>query len=156
MRETEPFRNRCLGRLTPRAASGPVAPDPGPVGTGASGATGPVPSERRSRRDRGPPVAAHYADRSAGLQLAPLVHAAHRRWVVQTSALTCTAVTLRLRLAVLTAAQVGPAGVPEQVALTRAHLLVPFLSRVPDLLVAEWYPTPGARFRAPRRGTSSP
>ncbi|WP_448608816.1 hypothetical protein [Geodermatophilus sp. URMC 60] len=70
--------------------------------------------------------------------------------------LTHAAVALRLRPAVLVAAQVGPVGVPGQVASTLAHLLVPFLPWVPDLLVAEWCPTPGARFRAARRGTSSP
>jgi uncharacterized membrane protein len=45
--------------------------------------------------------------------------AAHRRWVVRTFALTYAAVTLRLWLGVL----IG----------------VPFLSWVPNLLVAEWY-----------------
>jgi uncharacterized membrane protein len=78
---------------------------------------------------------------------------AHRRWVVRTFALTYSAVTLRLWLGVLVAAQVGLAGVPGQVAFARAYLLVPFLSWVPNLFVAEWYLAAGARFPAARRGT---
>jgi hypothetical protein len=39
------------------------------------------------------------------------------------------------------------------VAFARAYLLVPFLSWVPNLLVAEWYLAAGARFPAARRGT---
>jgi len=78
---------------------------------------------------------------------------AHRRWVVRTFALTYSAVTLRLWLGVLVAAQVALAGVPGQVAFTRAYLLVPFLSWVPNLVVAEWYLASGARFPAARRGT---
>jgi uncharacterized membrane protein len=65
--------------------------------------------------------------------------AAHRRWMVRTFALTYAAVTLRLWLGVLIAAQMGLAGVPEQTAFDRAYLLVPFLSWVPNLLVAELY-----------------
>ncbi|HYX95877.1 MAG TPA: DUF2306 domain-containing protein [Geodermatophilus sp.] len=79
--------------------------------------------------------------------------AAHRRWVVRTFALTYAAVTLRLWLGGLIAAQVALAGVPGQVAFARAYLLVPFLSWVPNLLVAEWYLAAGARFPAARRGT---
>lgn len=79
--------------------------------------------------------------------------AAHRRWVVRTFALTYAAVTLRLWLAVLTPVQVALAGVPGQVAFARAYLLVPFLSWVPNLVVAEWYLAAGARFPAARRGT---
>ncbi len=65
--------------------------------------------------------------------------AAHRRWMVRTFALTYAAVTLRLWLGVLIAGQIGLAGVGEQAAFDRAYLLVPFLSWVPNLLVAEWY-----------------
>ncbi len=72
--------------------------------------------------------------------------ATHRRWMVRAFALTYAAVTLRLWLGVLIAAQMGLAGVPEQTAFDRAYLLVPFLSWVPNLLVAELYlatrPTP--------------
>lgn len=65
--------------------------------------------------------------------------AAHRRWMVRTFALTYAAVTLRLWLGVLIPAQMGLAGVDEQLAFERAYLLVPFLAWVPNLLVAEWY-----------------
>jgi hypothetical protein len=65
--------------------------------------------------------------------------AAHRRWMVRAFALTYAAVTLRLWLGVLIPAQMGLAGVDEQVAFDRAYLLVPFLAWVPNLLVAEWY-----------------
>ena len=65
--------------------------------------------------------------------------AAHRRWVVRTFALTYAAVTLRLWLGVLIGVQSGLAGVDPDVAFDRAYLLVPFLSWVPNLLVAEWY-----------------
>jgi uncharacterized membrane protein len=82
--------------------------------------------------------------------------AAHRRWVVRTFALTYAAVTLRLWLAVLIAAQVALAGVPEQVAFQRAYLLVPFLAWVPNLLVAERYLTVSRRLPAARQGTLSP
>ncbi len=63
----------------------------------------------------------------------------HRRWMVRTFALTYAAVTLRLWLGVLIGAQSGLAGVDPAVAFDRAYLLVPFLSWVPNLLVAEWY-----------------
>ncbi len=53
----------------------------------------------------------------------------------------------------LTPLQVALAGVPGQVAFARAYLLVPFLSWVPNLVVAEWYLAAGARFPAARRGT---
>jgi uncharacterized membrane protein len=65
--------------------------------------------------------------------------AGHRRLVVRTFALTYAAVTLRLWLGVLIAVQSGLAGVDPDVAFDRAYLLVPFLSWVPNLLVAEWY-----------------
>ncbi|MGY1662871.1 DUF2306 domain-containing protein [Geodermatophilus sp. SYSU D00705] len=65
--------------------------------------------------------------------------AAHRRWMVRTFALTYAAVTLRLWLAVLIAGQTALAGVDAAVAFHRAYLLVPFLSWVPNLLVAERY-----------------
>jgi uncharacterized membrane protein len=65
--------------------------------------------------------------------------ATHRRWMVRTFALTYAAVTLRLWLLVLIAGQTALAGVDAGVAFDRAYLLVPFLSWVPNLLVAEWY-----------------
>lgn len=64
--------------------------------------------------------------------------AAHRRWMVRTFALTYAAVTLRLWLGLLIGAQ-GVAGVPAAIAFDRAYAIVPFLSWVPNLLVAEWY-----------------
>ena len=62
--------------------------------------------------------------------------AAHRRWAVRTFALTYAAVTLRLQLGVLIGLQVA-AGVPDGTAFSRAYLLVPFLSWVPNLVLAE-------------------
>jgi uncharacterized membrane protein len=64
---------------------------------------------------------------------------AHRRWMVRTFALTYAAVTLRLWLFLLVFLQTGLAGVDADVAFDRAYLLVPFLSWVPNLLVAERY-----------------
>jgi uncharacterized membrane protein YozB (DUF420 family) len=64
---------------------------------------------------------------------------AHRRWMVRTFALTYAAVTLRLWLGVLISGQIGLGGVDGDVAFERAYLLTPFLSWVPNLLVAEWY-----------------
>jgi uncharacterized membrane protein len=63
----------------------------------------------------------------------------HRRWMIRTFALTYAAVTLRLWLFVLMAAQTGLLGVDPQTAFERAYLLVPFLAWVPNLLVAERY-----------------
>ncbi len=65
--------------------------------------------------------------------------AAHRRWMVRAFALTYGAVTLRLWLGVLITAQIGIWGTDDGTAFERAYLLVPFLSWVPNLLVAEWY-----------------
>jgi uncharacterized membrane protein len=62
---------------------------------------------------------------------------AHRRWVVRTFALTYAAVTLRLWLGALIAVQVALLGVDGDAAFARAYLLVPFLSWIPNLLVAE-------------------
>jgi uncharacterized membrane protein len=64
---------------------------------------------------------------------------AHRRWMIRTFALTYAAVTLRLWLGVLVFVQVSAGGVDGDIAFDRAYLLVPFLSWVPNLLVAEWY-----------------
>ena len=65
--------------------------------------------------------------------------AAHRRWATRTFALTYAAVTLRLWLGVLVTAQMELSGVAYQVAWDRAYLVVPFLSWVPNLLLAECY-----------------
>jgi uncharacterized membrane protein len=78
--------------------------------------------------------------------------ARHRRWVVRTFALTYAAVTLRIWLGVLIAVQSGLLGVDPDVAFDRAYLLVPFLSWVPNLLVAEWY----LATRERRTATASP
>ncbi|MCK9875450.1 DUF2306 domain-containing protein [Frankia sp. AgPm24] len=64
---------------------------------------------------------------------------AHRRWAVRAFALTYAAVTLRLWLAVLIAAQAGLAGTSDDVAFDRAYYAVPFLCWVPNLLVAQWF-----------------
>jgi hypothetical protein len=63
---------------------------------------------------------------------------AHWRWAVRTFSLTYAAVMLRLELGLLIGLQVGVAGVADGVAFDRAYLLVPFLSWVPNLLVAEY------------------
>jgi uncharacterized membrane protein len=63
----------------------------------------------------------------------------HRRWMVRTFALTYAAVTLRLWLGLLIWGQAGLAGVDADLAFDRAYLLVPFLSWVPNLVVAELY-----------------
>jgi uncharacterized membrane protein len=74
---------------------------------------------------------------------------AHRRWMIRTFALTYAAVTLRLWLFVLMFLQTGLAGVDADLAFDRAYLLVPFLSWVPNLLVAEWYLATRPRVAAP-------
>ncbi|MGY1644134.1 DUF2306 domain-containing protein [Geodermatophilus sp. SYSU D00703] len=71
--------------------------------------------------------------------------ATHRRWMVRTFALTYAAVTLRLQLGVLIGLQSGLSGVDGDVAFDRAYLVVPFLSWVPNLLVAELYLATGDR-----------
>ncbi|MBO4204892.1 DUF2306 domain-containing protein [Micromonospora echinofusca] len=62
----------------------------------------------------------------------------HRRWAVRAFALTYAAVTLRLWLGVLIPLLISLGGVPEQDAFLRAYVLVPFLSWVPNLLLAEY------------------
>jgi uncharacterized membrane protein len=74
---------------------------------------------------------------------------AHRRWMIRTFALTYAAVTLRLWLFVLIFLQTGLAGTDADVAFDRAYLLVPFLSWVPNLLVAERYLATRRRHPAP-------
>jgi uncharacterized membrane protein len=61
--------------------------------------------------------------------------AAHRRWAVRTFALTYAAVTLRLELMVLIPLHLG---VGDGDAFHRAYLIIPFLSWVPNLVVAEY------------------
>jgi hypothetical protein len=58
--------------------------------------------------------------------------------MVRAFALTYAAVTLRLWLGLLIGAQAA-AGLPAEVAFDRAYAIVPFLSWVPNLLVAELY-----------------
>lgn len=60
----------------------------------------------------------------------------HRRWMIRVSALTFAAVTLRLQLGVMMAVQII-GGTPPELAFDRAYVLVPFLSWVPNLLIAE-------------------
>ncbi|MBL7513722.1 DUF2306 domain-containing protein [Frankia nepalensis] len=64
---------------------------------------------------------------------------AHRRWAIRAFALTYAAVTLRLWLGVLIAAQTGLAGTDADVAFDRAYHVVPFLCWMPNLLVAQWF-----------------
>lgn len=62
----------------------------------------------------------------------------HRRWMIRGFALTYAGVTLRLWLVLLLGAQ-GVAGVAPDVAFERAYVLMPFLSWVPNLVVAELF-----------------
>ncbi|REE99394.1 DUF2306 domain-containing protein [Thermomonospora umbrina] len=73
-------------------------------------------------------VAAHRAARRRDFR-------AHRRWALRVFALTYAGVTLRLWLIVLILAQPGT---DHEVAFDRAYLIVPFLSWVPNLLLAEF------------------
>jgi uncharacterized membrane protein len=72
---------------------------------------------------------------------------AHRRWAVRAFALTYAAVTLRLWLILLIPLQVGVGGVEADLAFHRGYLVVPFLSWIPNLAVAEYL------VRRPRRRT---
>ncbi|MDT3441988.1 MULTISPECIES: DUF2306 domain-containing protein [unclassified Pseudofrankia] len=63
---------------------------------------------------------------------------AHRRWAIRTFAMTYAAVTLRLWLGVLIAAQSGIAGTESDLAFDRAYQVVPFLCWVPNVIVAHW------------------
>lgn len=64
--------------------------------------------------------------------------AQHRAWALRTAAFSGAAVTLRLWLGVLIAAQQPGSDADAQEAFDRAYALVPFLCWVPNLLVAEW------------------
>ena len=61
----------------------------------------------------------------------------HRQWAIRMFSLTYAGVMLRLWLGVLLIAQIAGMGVSEDVAFDRAYQLMPFLSWVPNLLVAE-------------------
>jgi uncharacterized membrane protein len=64
--------------------------------------------------------------------------ATHRRWAVRTMAMSYAAVTLRLWLFVLIAVQRPTSSATAQAAFDNAYPLVPFLSWVPNLVIAEW------------------
>ncbi|ROO88303.1 putative membrane protein [Actinocorallia herbida] len=85
--------------------------------------------------------------------------AAHRRWATRLFALTYAGVTLRLWVLVLMPV-LARTGVPEEDLFERAYALVPFLSWVPNLLIAELLlrrPSPGAaRPRTPRPSHPEP
>lgn len=63
---------------------------------------------------------------------------AHRAWTMRTLALTYAAVTLRLWVGILIAAQRPATDAAAELAFDRAYSVVPFLCWVPNLLVAEW------------------
>lgn len=63
--------------------------------------------------------------------------AAHRRWMVRTFALTYAGVMLRLWTSLLMAF-LALAGIDDPAAFDRGYLAMPFLSWVPNLLLAEW------------------
>lgn len=126
MRETNLFRNRCLGRLTTRddrRHGGDLDQHAGdgeahaPSATGTSLRTGGGSSGRSPRRTPRSPSGRGRPCRSP---------------------------------------RTARAGVPGEVALERADLLVPSLARVPDLLVAERYPAGSTRFAAALPGTLLP
>lgn len=60
----------------------------------------------------------------------------HRRWMIRNFALTMAAVTLRLWIPILIIAQV-PLGIDPEQGFTTAYQLVPWLSWIPNLFVAE-------------------
>jgi uncharacterized membrane protein len=62
----------------------------------------------------------------------------HRRWAIRSAALSFAGVTLRLWLPVLVALQRPVDSLAAEAAFDSAYQLVPFLSWVPNLLVAEW------------------
>lgn len=65
--------------------------------------------------------------------------ASHRAWMMRNFALTYAAVTLRLWLGVLIAAQALPGGSFDLgAAFANAYAVVPFLAWLPNLVVAEW------------------
>lgn len=82
--------------------------------------------------------------------------AAHRRWAVRAFALTYAAVTLRLWLVLLVPLQIAIAGADEETAFARAYLLVPFLSWIPNLLVADRTLRSGRRARRGVRTRTRP
>ena len=61
----------------------------------------------------------------------------HRRWMIRNFALTMAAVTLRLWIPVLIIGQV-PAGIDPEQAFNTAYQLVPWLSWIPNLIIAEF------------------
>jgi uncharacterized membrane protein len=63
---------------------------------------------------------------------------AHRRWAVRTMAMSYAAVTLRLWLILFIAIQRPTSSASAQAAFDNAYPFVPFLSWVPNLIVAEW------------------
>ncbi|MGR2751823.1 DUF2306 domain-containing protein [Agromyces arachidis] len=67
--------------------------------------------------------------------------ASHRAWMMRNFSLTYAAVTLRIWLPLLIFAQVplaGPGGFDADAAFANAYAVVPFLSWLPNLVVAEW------------------
>lgn len=62
----------------------------------------------------------------------------HQAWMIRNYALTFAAVTLRLWLPLLIVTYVTVGGVDPDAAFTSAYVWVPFLSWVPNVIVAEW------------------
>ena len=62
----------------------------------------------------------------------------HRAWMIRNFALTFAGVTLRLWVTALLTIYADATGADTVTAFERAYVLVPFLSWVPNLLVAEW------------------
>ncbi len=61
----------------------------------------------------------------------------HRRWMIRNFSLTLAAVTLRLWLPILIVSQIG-VGIESDPAFMTAYQIVPWLSWIPNLIIAEW------------------
>lgn len=61
----------------------------------------------------------------------------HRRWMIRNFSLTMAAVTLRLWIPILIMAQI-PAGIDPEQGFNTAYQIVPWLSWIPNLLIAEF------------------
>lgn len=61
----------------------------------------------------------------------------HKRWMIRNFSLTFAAVTLRLWIGIGMAVQIGMFGIPEEEAFVAMYQTVPWLSWVPNIIVAQ-------------------